>query len=83
MTFSLRFELTTWCMTACMLCYYATSIRSLVMMIVCTRYTDTEHDTLDSLYLPFGDGLWCWSRSAPRSGHDVTGQDINLDFPDA
>ena len=23
------------------------------------------------------------SRAAPRSGHDVTGPDINLDFPDA
>jgi hypothetical protein len=72
------------CTPSCVLYHYATSVHSLVIWRVNSRYIDTEHDIHDSLYLLAHAGVvLCWSRSAPGSCHDITGPDINLNFPDA
>jgi hypothetical protein len=80
------FEPTNSCITYCMLYRFATSVNSLVTRIDSTRYTITRKDWCDFLYLladPVSD-LRGGSRAAPAPRlrcHDVTGPDINLDFP--
>jgi hypothetical protein len=77
------FELTISCIASGMLYRYATSMNSLVIGIDSTRYIITRKDWCDFLYLL---AAGCRTSGAGpaqplRSGHDVTGPDINLDFP--
>ncbi len=75
MTFDI--EPTTWFIAACMLYHYATSVKSLVMMMVCTRYIVTKHAGSNALYHLAGAGRP--ARVPPRPphvaslGHDVAG----------
>ena len=78
------FEPTISCIAYCMLYRYATSVNSLVTGIDSTRYIITRKDWCDFLYLLAGGRLGRVPLPGPgRSGHDVTGPDINLDFPEA
>jgi hypothetical protein len=82
-TISIRLGIEQWmsCIASCMLYHYATSVHSRVIPTVNTRYIITTL-TLHGI---------CWlvldvrrgSNSASCPGHDVTGQDIDLNFPDA
>ncbi len=67
-----------------MLYSYATSVNSLVTGIDSTRYKITTKDWCDFLYLLAGGrGPAPPLPGQGSSGHDVTGPDINLDFPEA
>ncbi len=66
-----------------MLNHYATMVKSLVILMDSTLYIDPGQDIHDTRYPLAGVGRPARSSTAPSSGHDVTGPDINLDFPEA
>ncbi len=58
-------------------------VKSSMISMDSTRYIDPGQDIRDTRYPLAGVGRRRGSRAAPRSGNDVTGQDFNLDFPEA
>jgi hypothetical protein len=63
--------------------HYATSMHSKVIPMIKTRYIAIETYTYIACYLLAGVGRPSGSSSASGSCHEVTGPDIDLNFPDA
>jgi hypothetical protein len=81
-----RFKQWISCTASCTLYNYATSVHFMVISMLNAWYIAPETYTRVARYLMAGDSLVSnvgrGSSCAPCSGHDVTGPDINLNFPD-
>ncbi len=64
--------------------HYATSVNSSLIWMDSSGYLRTGQGICNMpQYLLAGLDVWRGTRAAPRSCHDVTCPDINLDFPEA
>ncbi len=77
MCMTFEFEPRTLRIACCLLNHYATSVNFLVVNAIKVGLY-----TLSKTFSTHGRPGWSGggSRAAPRSGHDVTGPDINLDY---
>ena len=71
------------CIASSCLNHYATSVHSSVIEYHKTMTKYTRQHIPDTWYLLIDVGRRARVPRRPRSGHDVTGPDINLNFPDA